>query len=207
MKKQDIVEKVRVIMNEAGAEESLQLLSEDTVKLNVYIESVIADAINLLMVEDALNPRFFNLSNNIQGVISTVYDGASRVVLPADFLRFVSIRFSGWKRAVSTLHAFGSDQYKKQKNTYTRAGVNKPVSVVAFYQGNEVIENYPSGTLEDFTYVKKINDTTDSSLANINEGIFISICYMCASLVYSIFEMSQQSELMKKISIEQLPKN
>ena len=49
MTAQDITTKVRAIMNEAGAEETLTLLSEDTVKLDTYIESVIPDASNLIL--------------------------------------------------------------------------------------------------------------------------------------------------------------
>ena len=45
----EIISKVRSIMNEIGDEDSLTLLSEDTVKLDEYIKSVIPDAVNIVI--------------------------------------------------------------------------------------------------------------------------------------------------------------
>ena len=49
MTEQEIIKKVRVIMNEAGEEAKLSLLSEDTVNLDEYIKSSIPDAVNIVI--------------------------------------------------------------------------------------------------------------------------------------------------------------
>ena len=87
MQKQDIIDKVRTIMNETGSEEQWTLLSEDTVKLDAYIESVIPDAMNMLMGLQEVDPFMMPWSNVSNGSASTA-DSCTVVTLPADFLIF-----------------------------------------------------------------------------------------------------------------------
>lgn len=48
MTEQEIISKVKAILNEIGEEETLSLLSEDTVKIEEYIKAVIPDAVSLV---------------------------------------------------------------------------------------------------------------------------------------------------------------
>ena len=54
-------------MNEIGEEENLSLLSEDTVKLAEYIESVIPDAINLIAQDENVSIALLNTGNMTSG--------------------------------------------------------------------------------------------------------------------------------------------
>lgn len=116
-------------MNEIGEEENLSLLSEDTVKLAEYIESVIPDAINLIAQDENVSIALLNTGNMTSGGTSS--EGCTVIPLPQDFLRFVSLRLSGWKREVQRISPFGSEDYKIQHNAVTRSGVNKPSCVFA----------------------------------------------------------------------------
>ena len=127
MTKQGIIDKTRAIMNEIGEEENLSLLSEDTVKLAEYIESVIPDAINLIAQDENVSIALLNTGNMTSGGTSS--EGCTVIPLPQDFLRFVSLRLSGWKREVQRVSPFGSEDYKIQHNAVTRSGVNKPSCV------------------------------------------------------------------------------
>lgn len=197
----DITKKVRVIMNEAGEEESFHLLSEDTVKLNMYIESVIPDAINLVMSVAPL--RHLNTSL----VSSATNSGeCSRIELPADFLRLAAVKLKSWKRAVDIAYPFGGEEYKIQHNQITRSGVNKPSCVFAYSAHGVVVECFPAGELEYCHYVKSAALDRDKGVNLIKDELFTSVCYMCASLVYSIFENANTSEKLKVIAIESIPK-
>lgn len=50
MTEQEIISKVKAILNEIGEEETLSLLSEDTVKIEEYIKVVIPDAVSLVQM-------------------------------------------------------------------------------------------------------------------------------------------------------------
>lgn len=198
----DIVTKVRVILNEAGEEESLHLLSEDTVKLTQYIESVIPDAINLVITVSPIS--HINTTKGSNTLING--DGCSVISLPTDFLRIAAIKLSNWKRSVSVVMPFGGDEYKKQHNVITRSGVNKPSCVFAYNTSGSIIECFPSGSLEYFHYVKSASSESNKGLGLVKEELLPAICYMCASLVYNIFENPNTSERMKAIAIELIPK-
>ena len=204
MTKQGIIDKTRAIMNEIGEEEKLTLLSEDTVKLAEYIESVIPDAINLIAQDENVSIALLNTGNMTSGGTSS--EGCTVIPLPQDFLRFVSLRLSGWKREVQRISPFGSEDYKIQHNAVTRSGVNKPSCVFAHNRTGLCIECFPSVELQYFNYVKSMTDSSDDSLSNYGESLMLAICYACAYLVYNIFEMPNVAEQMLKIAVQVLPK-
>ena len=53
MTEQEIISKVKAILNEIGEEETLSLLSEDTVKIEEYIKAVIPDAVSLVQMNQS----------------------------------------------------------------------------------------------------------------------------------------------------------
>lgn len=202
MEKSGIISKVRTIMNETGAEEGFTLISEDTVKLSEYIESVIPDAINIVMGLKEVDPIFLNPTSASSS--SSTVGNCTVVSIPSDFLRFVSLKCSGWKREVQTIFPYGSDEYKIQHNDVTTSGVNKPACVYAYSGGGASIECFPSGTLDYFYYVKK-SSGSDEDISSINDKLFGSICYMCAYLVYNIFEMPGTGKQMYDIALQNIP--
>lgn len=199
----DVTSKVRIILNEAGEEESLHLLSEDTLKLAQYIESVIPDAINHVISVSPIQHINTTRGNNITTANG---EGYSILVLPSDFLRIAAIKFSNWKRAVSVVMPFNSEEYKIQHNTITRSGANKPSCVFAYNSSGSIIECFPTGPLEYFQYVKSAYSESDKGLGLAKEELLPAICYMCASLVYNIFENPNTAERMKAVAIELIPK-
>lgn len=205
MTKQGIIDKTKAIMNEIGEAENLSLLSEDTVKLEEYIESAIPDAINIIANTEGVSTALLNIGNVGSGG-TTSNDGSLIVQLPSDYLRFISLRLNGWKREVQTVSAFGSEDYKIQHNPVTRSGVNKPSCVFTYTGDGLCIECFPSGTLQYFNYVRSAMDATDNTLENYSNALMPAICYACAYLVYNYFEMPATAEQMIKIATQVLPK-
>jgi hypothetical protein len=53
--------------------------------------------------------------------------------------------------------------------------------------------------------VANLSEINDDELDKLGNELFESICYMCAYLVYSIFENPATADRMKTIAIEMLP--
>lgn len=205
MTKDGIISKVRTIMNETGAEEGLSLLSEDTVKLSEYIEAVIPDAINILSAMEevpvGLLPKSVVLSAN-----ENVEDGCSIVQLPEDFIRFIAARCDNWKREVQVIYPYGGEAYKQQHNPVTRSGVNKPSCVFANNVNGRCVECFPMGDLTYFSYVRAVESVENDGLKDLGDSMYGAICYMCAYLVYNIFEMPATGKQMYDIALQNIPK-
>lgn len=202
MTSQEIINKVRIIMNEAGEDEKLNLLNEDTVKLDMYIESVIPDAVNLILLLSPVN--HINISKSTLSIQNV--DGVGIISLPQDFLKLVVVKLREWKRSVFVAYPLGSEDYKIQHNPVTRSGVNKPSCALSYNADGAIIECYPSGTMECFSYIKSATNSNNKGLDIVKDNLHLPVCYMCASLVYNIFEMPQIGDKMKSIAIELIPK-
>lgn len=203
MDKQSVISKTRTIMNETGANETLALLSEDTVKLDQYIEAVIPDAINMLSAMENIDPMMLPLGS---GGSASTSNGCSVISIPDDYIRFGAVRLSGWKREAQTCFPYGGEEYKIQHNDVTRSGVSKPSCVYAFSSSGRCIECFPSGSLLYFKYVKR-TDSNDVStaLSGMDSRLSGALCYVCAHLVYNIFEMPEQGKRMLEIALSTIP--
>lgn len=207
MTEQEIIKKVRVIMNEAGEEVKLSLLSEDTVNLDEYIKSSIPDAVNIVIANSPV--RCVNKKQSAQKAVSTG-SGSGYVILPDDFITLIAFKLNGWKRMVSVLYPITSEEYKVQCNEYTRSGVNKPMCFLNYNSsGQKILEYYSSGItspiIDTFVYEGEYRSDEGISLS-ANDPLAQSICYMCASLVYSIFENEKTAKEMQTISLNLIPK-
>lgn len=203
MNKSTVIAKTRTIMNETGVDESLALLSEDTVKLDAYIESVIPDALNLLSAMETIDPMMLPMGS---GTSSSQSGECTVIPVPADYIRFGAVRLSGWKREAQSCFPYGGEEYKIQHNPVTTSGVGKPSCVYAFSSSGRCIECFPSGSLLYFKYVKKSDtDNVDSSLSAMDSRLSGALCYVCAHLVYNIFEMPEQGKRMLEIALSTIP--
>lgn len=195
MELRGIINKTSELMNEAGIDNVPGLLSEDTIELPRYIESVIPDAINIIARVAPLE-----YLNAINGEVAIFQENSCSVIkLPKDFGRLSSLKLEGWKRCVHSIYPLGSEMYAIQHNEYTTAGVNKPVCVFA---SQNKLECFPRGKLIHFLYVKTAINA--SSIDILREDVHIALCYMCASLVYDIFENANTSERFKSIALNLL---
>lgn len=194
MTAQDITTKVRAIMNEAGAEETLTLLSEDTVKLDTYIESVIPDASNLIL--SVAPVRYINTKS--ASPATAIVAGSTFIPLPEDFSRLAYVQLATWTRAVSEVLLLNSIEYKVAKNQFTKPGINKPLCFFSYNGTDEALECIPSSTLSQFIYVPTIS-TSAEAVTVLKQELFLPVCYMAASLVYNIFENQPMSNNMKAV--------
>lgn len=211
MTEQEIISKVKAILNEIGEEETLSLLSEDTVKIEEYIKTVIPDAVSLVQMNSPV--RCVNKKSGVVSNSALTADDEGKCVLPVpdDFVSLIAIKLSNWKRTCIFVHDMNSEEYRQQCNSYTKAGCYKPVCIMGYdNSGNRTLMLYSASSksnvnLDMFVYEARYKSGTDLDV-NKNEPIAQAICYMVASLVYSIFENKETSQEMKSIAINLIPK-
>lgn len=204
MTEQDIVDKVRVILNEAGEENTLTLLSEDTVKLSDYIRKSIPDAVTL--VQRLATGRVVNWKASLPDV--TAAEGGCALKVPDDFVRVISVKMKSWKRPCHVAQGVSSEEYKRQFNQFTRNGVNKPLCFIRPYNGGEKILLFPftSGdTVEYFSYEAKYSSSDGLSVGG-DSPMALAVCYTTASIVYSIFENKHSADVMMQLASKYLVK-
>lgn len=208
MTEREIIDKTRAILNEIGEEANLALLSEDTVKIEEYITSVIPEAVNLVQINSPV--RCVNRKSGVTSAeISSNADGRCSVALPVDYVSLIAVKLQSWKRSCVKAFDMYSEEYKCQCNSYTRAGAYRPICVLGYStNGSRELWMYsisPSSktTFEMFVYEAKYSDGLD---LDVNDPLASAVCYMAASLVYSIFENKDSSQEMRAIALNLIPK-
>lgn len=207
MTEQAIVDKVRVIMNEAGEETTLSMLSEDTLKISDYIRESIPDAVALVQMNSPV--RSVNAKMYSPVLTMMTGDGCYRADVPDDYVSLIGAKMSKWSRGCVGTSDFQSEEYKRQCNPVTRSGKNAPVCVYGPGIGGKMyIYLYPglSGdTMEYFSYEGRYTPGSGLPLSE-DDPLLLAVCYMTASLVYSIFENKQSAEKMEQIASKFIPK-
>lgn len=192
-------------MNEAGAESTLTLLTEDNVKLDEYIKSCIADAVSIIIQNSP-----FRCVNKKSGVATLTNNGnTGYITLPDDFISLIAFKINSWKRMCGFAYPIDSEEYRSQSD-YTMNGINKPICFISYSNTGQILLYYAKGTkntdaIETFVYEAKYNSTDGISL-NSSDPLAQAVCYMTASLVYSIFENINTAKEMQTIAINLISK-
>lgn len=203
----EIVSKVKAIMNEIGEDTNSSLLDEDTIKIDEYIKSCIGDALSLIILNSGI--KGINPKKNTETKPSKNDDGSGYIILPDDFVKLLAFRMDGWKRTVSVAFPLDSEEAKRQANIYTRGGENKPVCILSYSQeGKKTLEYYSVAdgkehTVSLFVYEASYNSETGVNIES-SDPLFYALCYMTASLVYSIFENPNTAKEMQTIAVNYL---
>ena len=154
--------------------------------------------------------RCVNKKNGVSSNTSVTSDSEGKCLIPVpdDFVSLIAIKLSNWKRTCIVAFDLSSEEYKQQCNSYTRAGSYKPVCIMGYNNsGNRVLMLYSAkadSKLEMFVYEAKYTPGTSLDIDQ-NEPVSQAICYMTASLVYSIFENKATSQEMRNIAVSLIP--
>lgn len=208
MTQQEIIDRVRALMNEIGADEEPSSLSEDSVRLGDYIAEAIPDAVSLVQKNvpaGSVNPKAANVETLS---LQSNGDGTGRLLLPDDYVRLRSLKLTGWRRVCTQASTTDSPLYLAQQNENTRAGKDKPVCIEQMdANGNRVLEYYSQNltgvpVLEHFVYEARYNP--NDGVRGKNPLFLSAICYICASLVYMMFENKASAEAMMSLAAESM---
>lgn len=189
-----IIEKVRSILNEIGSDETLPIISEDTLSIDEYIKSVIPDAVTAVSEGGLLpvNPKTAEIES-----VTSDNDGVCVIDVPSDFLRLISIKLEPWRMSVSIAYKEGSEEHKRQSNPFTRSGISSPCAIITDKPNRKLMlySSYPDEEtkVDTFAYDAMYDGTL--SIEQTDKQ-FLAVCYMCAYLVYTIFENNSAERLL-----------
>lgn len=188
----ELVRRVRRLLNEAEEDVSLSLVSEDTRSIDSHILRLLPQAVALAQRNKGkgvgyVNPRSVGPQDV---VIADNGDGSGTLSLPADFVSLVSLQLDGWRRPCTVFHASGSAEALAQGNRHTRAGMCRPVCVEGnSADGARVALLYPlpqGGGLEHLVYEASFD--AGQGLVGGDAVLEDAVAYYCAALLYNVFE-------------------
>lgn len=193
----ELVRRVRRLVNEAEEDASLSLVSEDTRSIDTHILRLLPQAVALAQRNKGkgvgcVNPRSVSPHD---AVIADNGDGGGALSLPADFVSLVSLQLDGWRRPCTVLHASGSAEALAQGNRYTRAGMCRPVCVEGCGAGGTrvaLLYPLPQGAgLGHFVYEASFD--AEQGLVGGDAVLEDAVAYYCTALLYSVFERGDQA--------------
>lgn len=206
------------IMNELGWNDTQSdaFVGSDTTKVVGHIEYVFVDAWRKAI--NILPKTYFTIKDfSKQKLVTDIPLGVGYIVLPDDFYALYSFRMMGWQVAAEILIDSSDPIARIQANEYTRGNICRPVCVknnkaikervddVIIPTQKDVLEYYsvPVGSkqeIEEALYIPLISPLSDNT--KLNEKLFIPLAYICASMVFSIFEKTDISIQLEKTATE-----
>jgi len=216
--KAEFIARVMQIMNELGWNdtESNAFIGSDTTKVKGHIESVFVDAWRKAV--NLLPKTYFTIKDfKNQKLASDIPLGIGYIILPEDFYSLVSFKMRGWQVAAETLIPSSDPIARVQANEYIRGNIVRPVCILNnkaikervdddfIYPQKDVLEYYsvPVGSeqeIEEALYIPLIEPLSDNT--KINEKLFIPLAYLCASMVFYIFEKPEIAQVLENKATE-----
>ena len=212
MAKADFIKQVMQVMNEAGWNND-SFSGSDVTMIEEHIEAVFVDAWR--KATKALPKTYFTINdfsgNKLSGDTST---GTGYIILPDDFYTLYSFKMEGWQKAVETLYPSSDSMAAIQANEYTRGSAVRPVCIMskkyikkASTSGEikEAIEYYslPKGKqhkVAEALYIPLMKPLSDDTV--IDQKLITPLAYLCAGLVYNIFEKPDIAALLERTALE-----
>lgn len=129
MTHEELVDEVLAKLNEIGYSDDMQLITDNGLTLEDYIEIAIKDAVVQL---DRVNPKrvFLVYNEPDSGLIEPgklVVGADGTVELGEDFVSLIEVEGDGWNRPVSMVTERGTPEYVMAMNEYTAPKANSPM--------------------------------------------------------------------------------
>ncbi len=211
--KAEFIKRVMQIMNELGWNDTQSdaFVGSDTTKVMGHIEYVFVDAWRKAV--NLLPKTYFTIKDfSEQKMVPDIPLGIGYIVLPDDFYALYSFKMFGWQVASEILIDSSDPIARIQANEYTRGNICRPVCVKNnkaiksrvnddfLFTQKDVLEYYsvPVGSeqeIEEALYIPLISPLKDNP--EINEKLFIPLAYICASMVFNIFEKQEIAQVLE----------
>ena len=202
----ELVRRVRVVINEATDDGDVSLLSVDTRSLDDTILELLPQAVTFMQKNKGNGVGCVNSKSAKLSTLNIVpTSGGGIMALPDDFEELVSLKLEKWQTPVHVIHAHDSREVAWQQNEYTRAGYCRPVCIETFTPGGiRCLLLYPfaqgdSSNPESFLYEACFNK--GDGLNCQNNAIADAVVYKCASLLYTVFERYDAANSMLALAL------
>ena len=199
MTHEDVVTRVRLILNEHGSDDSLTIAT-DRVLLDDYIERAIPDAVVLL------TSKGFDILNDV----AHVDVGDNGEIEVSNFLSLISINHNSWKKRVYKLTDRNSPAFIMAQNTFTKPGPNSPIAWLhASFSDKVKIRTLPelpktadSNTAKVSVFYNKTYNK--NSGLGCGEPVSTAVCYMAAAIVLGLFGDEMGEKRLSELSTTML---
>lgn len=193
MTRNEIINKVRVYMDEISPFENIEVIN------NPMIDSLLEDTANDLLL---ITPEkeLSGLLQSMSGLTinPNISKGYGYIELPSTFLRALNLKFSEWERPVTNFLTSADPSYKLQWNKFTMSRGVKPMAYVTTldYEGVyfKRIEYFgmpeaSSQTLDYGSYVNRVTDVSD-----ISDNLIDPLCWLVAAKAFQIIGSQNESQ-------------
>lgn len=164
--------------------------------LNLLINAILNEAATKTLLDAPLHILDPVKSDVAAGTVDSDDNKIGYIPLADNFLRFVSLKMSDWKREVTQPITTNDKRYRVQRNKYTRGGLAKPVAVFSYRTITEaqkrVIEYYSvdaSHNIEWFYYIQE----TDAE--DVQSNLVPSLSWTAAGIIFQITERPDLAKL------------
>ncbi len=203
----ELIDRVKLVINEAGDDSDVSLLSADTRSLDETIAELLPGAVTFIQKNKGAGAGRVNTKAAAPSALEITADsaGGGTLLLPDDFVALVSLQLGGWNRPVSSLCAYDSREAAWQRNEYTRAGCSKPVCIEAFTPAGERCAQLfplPAGDgAKPVHFVYEAAFDADAGLAGYDTWMVDAVVYQCASRLYTLFERYDAANSMLALAL------
>ena len=175
--------------------EGLQFTVEGSVNvsdpLNIMCNALMDEAAKRVLMNCPTHYLDPVKSNITTGTADSDDNKIGTIPLPANFLRFISLKMADWYRSVPASQIISQSHplYNLQVNKYTRGGTVKPVAVLAHREvgGSQVrvIEYYSVSSSHAIDYLYYIQETVAE---NVQSNLIDALTWVIAGMVLQITE-------------------
>ena len=221
MTKQDYINRIMLIMNEAGSIDNsgLEMIGADVTQIDRYIEGSYIDAWRRCI---KVMPRIWfknkKLVTDTSHLFPNLADGTGYVVLPADFYLLSKFQMLTWGKAVYEATVEDDHVAAVQNNEYTRGSQLRPVCTISTIEteaGYNNILKYFSlkkgmsrHSVKEAMYVAVPTDLKDKSPTDdleISDQVAEPLCYLGASTVFTLLEKYDIAKALEARAAEMFP--
>lgn len=183
----EIVNKVKSILNEHGSTEEL-FITDDRVRLEDYINTAIADAVIMLAQKGyAVNKKQYTKEDT-----GTLDENR-------DFISLVVATCKEWKRPIHSLTSVDSPVYAMAQNEYTKPGPNSPIAWWDNDAQGSQLRFAPWNEEEPVNITYNAQYDAETGI-NAEPKEATAVCYMTAALVLGMFGDDNGKQRLSEIS-------
>lgn len=186
----DLVKKVRRLINESDDDVTISLITDDLRSIDDTILELMPQAVAI--VQKQSRGRYVNAKTLLSDGVNLVesIDGFKAVVLPSDYANLVSVRMKSWKMPCFEVSLPDSADVLYKFNKKSSAVSLRPVCVEDFASdGVKILKLFPASNSDKLDYfVYEANFNVAEGLNLCDSRMVDAVLYVCVALLYNVFE-------------------
>lgn len=200
---ENIAKDVRIALDRNGSSAALADIGDvDTLTIDEIIISKIIEGIK--HVHSTAPAYLIDGATSFAGNVNWGDKESGWILLPDDFMRFVSFKMDDWSRPVYSCSTTDDIEYEKQSSRFKglRGTSQKPLCFIAIRPGGRALEFYSSKStdaeVEMATYLPYPQIESDS--VRICSRCYNAVIYTIAALVLMTFGDAEKSNVFNELA-------